>query len=399
MCKRLKILIVLFINILNVNLFAQNNGLLFFTQKCVSCHNPNGSAPFNLLTYEDIASKRSMIQYVINENIMPQWRPDTSFSKFKNCRALNKNEKLEILNWVKNFRKGDELPKINTNELLSINKDIIQLEYPIKIKVPSNPKDTTIVFEYPYSIEDAIGISQIVFYCSDMKLLHHVNFFISDSLKLKTMNFEEAMLLKENYMKFFDIAFGYAPGNKQQPFDNGFGYMLPKAGLIKGDLHLSPNNKEREIIFGVKLVKSKVPIIHKLFLHSPAKLDDAEPLVLEPNKEKYFKQYYTTTADIYIKYCHPHMHVFGKSFLSYAITPSNDTINLVKIDKWNFYQQEFYEFEQPVFIPKNSKIYYEAWYDNTSKNPYNPFLPPIFITSGVSTNQEMLLNYLICFDK
>ncbi len=378
-----------------------SKGLQYFTSKCVTCHSPNGSAPFNLISYQDIASKRGIIQYVINENLMPPWLADTTYVQFKNCRALSEEERVEIINWVKSLSKSDIMPTVQLDlQRETSQESVINLEYPYPIILSQNPKDTDIAFEYSYSLDASAEIQQIVIYSSELQLLHHVNLFITDSARVNKINTEDLVSLKDNYMLIYDIACGYAPGNKQEPFDEGYGMVLPKSGLIRGDIHFSPNVfKEKSVTFGVYFVKSKQPIIHKLFLHSPIKFEENLKLELEPNVEKFFKVHYITTKDMYVKYCHPHMHVFGKSFLSYAITPENDTLKIIKIDKWNFYQQEFYEFITPLFIPRGSKIFYEAWYDNTENNPYNPYSPPIYVTAGVSTNQEMLLNYFMCYKK
>jgi len=101
----------------------------------------------------------------------------------------------------------------------------------------------------------------------------------------------------------------------------------------------------------------------------------------------------------------PHMHLLGKSFKAYAINLYNDTIPLIKIDDWNFRWQYFYTFKNPLKITGGSEIVVEATYDNTIKNPDNPFNPPRLISERVGfngqgsmrTTDEMLqfiINYL-----
>jgi len=70
------------------------------------------------------------------------------------------------------------------------------------------------------------------------------------------------------------------------------------------------------------------------------------------------------------------LHLLGKSFLAYAIKPNGDTINLIRIPKWNFRWQYFYTFKKMVQIPRGSTIYAVAEFDNTVNNPNNPNNPP-----------------------
>jgi hypothetical protein len=89
----------------------------------------------------------------------------------------------------------------------------------------------------------------------------------------------------------------------------------------------------------------------------------------------------------------PHMHLIGKQFKSYAITPTGDTIPLIKIEDWNFRWQYFYTFQQIVHLTKGTRIKVEALFDNTLNNMDNPFNPPQFITGkngSMKTTDEML---------
>ncbi len=50
------------------------------------------------------------------------------------------------------------------------------------------------------------------------------------------------------------------------------------------------------------------------------------------------------------------MHLLGKSFEAFAVTPDGKTIPLVKIPKWDFRWQYFYTFPKMLKIPKGSPI-------------------------------------------
>ena len=80
------------------------------------------------------------------------------------------------------------------------------------------------------------------------------------------------------------------------------------------------------------------------------------------------------------------MHLLGKSIISFAITLTNDTIPLIKIDDWDFKWQYFYTFKNMVKIPKGSTIIVEAFFDNTINNPYNPNFPPDTVSEKVNWN-------------
>jgi len=102
-----------------------------------------------------------------------------------------------------------------------------------------------------------------------------------------------------------------------------------------------------------------------------------EPALNIPaNTVKTFMSRWMVPVDLSILSVNPHMHLLGKTFLAYAITPQGDTIRLIKINKWDFKWQYYYTYKHPVKIPVGSIIYAYGTYDNTDKNPYNPFHPP-----------------------
>jgi hypothetical protein len=102
-------------------------------------------------------------------------------------------------------------------------------------------------------------------------------------------------------------------------------------------------------------------------------------------------------TDMSVLTVNPHMHLLGKSFKAYAILPNGDTTKLIHIPQWQFRWQYFYTFTHPVRIPRGSELIVEAVFDNTLKNPNNPFNPPRLIGertdrggASMRTTDEML---------
>src|SRR5258705_1069209 len=70
--------------------------------KCSDCHKPGESAPFNLLTYEDIAKRATFIAKVVNSKYMPPWKADDHYMAFANNRSLSDEQIRKINDWVRN---------------------------------------------------------------------------------------------------------------------------------------------------------------------------------------------------------------------------------------------------------------------------------------------------------
>ncbi|MGY8989896.1 MAG: hypothetical protein ACKVJA_06525, partial [Flavobacteriales bacterium] len=80
--------------------------------------------------------------------------------------------------------------------------------------------------------------------------------------------------------------------------------------------------------------------------------------------------------------------LLGKDIVFYAVTALNDTINVIRINNWNFEWQGDYYFEKFLKIPAGSIIYAKGNYDNTisSTNPN-----PVSVQSGFNTEDEMFV--------
>ena len=72
-------------------------------KNCTICHNKSqGVAPFQLGSYKDVVSKSNTILYVCEKGIMPPWKADTTFSRFKDERILSASDVDIIKRWIEN---------------------------------------------------------------------------------------------------------------------------------------------------------------------------------------------------------------------------------------------------------------------------------------------------------
>lgn len=69
-------------------------------QRCTYCHRPDGGGPFPLMTYSNVYANRSIIEYMVQNDLMPPRPPDTTFSRFVNERILTFQEKQLLLDWL-----------------------------------------------------------------------------------------------------------------------------------------------------------------------------------------------------------------------------------------------------------------------------------------------------------
>ena len=69
-------------------------------KECAPCHRPGESAPFSLLTYEDVKRRAAQIVDVTKRRFMPPWQPEQGYGNFEEERRLSDAQIQLIREWV-----------------------------------------------------------------------------------------------------------------------------------------------------------------------------------------------------------------------------------------------------------------------------------------------------------
>ncbi len=72
----------------------------------------------------------------------------------------------------------------------------------------------------------------------------------------------------------------------------------------------------------------------------------------------------------------PHMHMLGREIKVTVTPPDGTPTTLIAINDWDYNWQETYFLKEPMAIKKGTILSVDAVYDNSDKNPQNPFSPP-----------------------
>ena len=87
---------------------------------------------------------------------------------------------------------------------------------------------------------------------------------------------------------------------------------------------------------------------------------------------------------------YPHAHLRGKAYEFRAVYPTGEEETLLKCT-YNFNWQLTYILDKPKPMPKGTKIFVTAWYDNSANNPFNPD-PTKAVRWGEQSAEEMMIS-------
>jgi hypothetical protein len=90
----------------------------------------------------------------------------------------------------------------------------------------------------------------------------------------------------------------------------------------------------------------------------------------------------------------PHMHMLGRQIKVTMVPPHAPPRVLVAIDDWEYNWQETYIFKDSIPVKAGTRFDVEAFYDNSDKNPSNPFQPPRAVFFGEQTTNEMCFVFI-----
>jgi hypothetical protein len=79
----------------------------------------------------------------------------------------------------------------------------------------------------------------------------------------------------------------------------------------------------------------------------------------------------TAQVDTQLVYLQPHMHLRGKDYEVRLIYPTGETKTIFKAE-WDFNWQLGFDLQDPLSIPKDTRIVGIAHYDNSLNNKFNP---------------------------
>ncbi len=391
-------------------------------KNCTSCHRTGEAGGFNLISYKDVSSRGKLIKYVTASRFMPPWPADAAYSHFLDEKVLSQEEIDLISRWVNQGCLAGDPGKMPSPPVFPVGSQLGKPDLVIKLrdvyKIKGDGQDRFLLMRVPYEIPRDTFISVVEVVPGNRKLVHHVNAQLlsypfdkrKEVMKGNVVaDIKDYPTTLEAYKKLDlpndDGTFpmltysltNYLPGVTPPLYPDGIGgfELVRKGAIFLKDIHYGPSRVDTtdQTTFNIFYAKEKPKRPLKEFQLGTFGVAPTVPaLVIPPDTILTFHSDYMLPKDISVLTLNPHMHLLGKQFLAYAITPKGDTIHLIRINKWDFRWQYFYTFKSMVHLPKGTLVHAEGVYDNTRHNPNNPFSPPRLVAEregSMRTSDEM----------
>jgi len=366
-------------------------------EKCTDCHRIGQTGPFSLESYDDLKKRIAMIELVVESKYMPPWHADTSFRSFHNERALSEESINKILRWIKNGAPAGVSQKTTVAKHLrwpSPDK-IVKFQKPFTI--PGDNEEQYRFFVIPVENATPIYLKGVGFVPQNKTLAHHSRIMIDTTKRIRPFDASSVwqagpQLEKMNIPLANSFWTGWVPGNFPLFYPDGVAKILPANADLIVNMHYAPSAKEETDQSEIHLYYAKGKprrIIETIVFDETWVMN--KPFEFQPDTIiTFYMRSPVLPTNLSLLSVLPHMHLLGKSFKSFAITPDGDMIPLIHIPEWDFNWQQTYQYKNLLKIPRGSVIYAEATFDNTRNNPKNPYFPPAKVRYGWGTKDEMM---------
>ena len=369
---------------------------------CVECHQTDGIAPFALHTWGEASVRSGMLEYMTSEGLMPPWRPEPRFGRFRDERYLSRTQIELIAAWTRNDDAeglhADRAPVAKVPDPgWRLGKPDLVLPMVEPFGLPASGDDVYRYFVIPSGLARDRTVVAIDFRPGAPSVVHHANFFADYSGKARREDAKDEMpgfsvFGTGSFMSYdgtdeasFGIG-GWAPGADPYALPEGVGLWLPKGGDIVLEIHYKLNGRatvDRSEI-GVYFAESPTPEYIDGLLIGTQDLDI-------PAGERAYVRHVSFEVPVGFRLVDvmPHMHYIGAKARMVVTFPDGRAISVFGIEDWDLRWQNIYALRTPLHVPEGSRV--AAWFvwDNSADNFDNPFNPPRRIRWGWNSEEEM----------
>jgi peroxiredoxin len=380
---------------------------------CQQCHRAGEVGPFSLMTYKQAVNWASDIKEYTQARKMPPWKPVVGMP-FHNDRRMSQKEIDTLAAWVDGGTpegnvKDAPRPRVFTDGW-QLGKPDLVLTVPEDVTIGASGRDMFRCFVLPTGLTEDKYVTAVEVRPGNKRVVHHSLNFWDLTGKARQLEKKERDRVKKpdeqdsgpGYKVSMGVGFlpqqgkfgavgGWAPGQRTRHLPDGYGFPLPKGSDLVLQLHYHRNGRVEKDRTSIGLYFAKKPgtqpwkgmVIPGRFAFIPA------------GKERYqVKGSLEVLQDCTLRSVMPHMHMLGKEITITLTPPGGKPTTLLSIKDWDYNWQETYFLKDSIAIKSGTKLEVEAFYDNSDKNPNNPFQPPRRVWFGEQTDDEMCFVFL-----
>jgi hypothetical protein len=410
---------------------------------CVECHRAGEAAPMSLLTYKEARPWARSIKEKVATREMPPWHADPAHGTFSNDRRLTQEQINTITAWVdQGAKEGNpkDMPAApQFADGWNIGKPDVVLSMSEEFTLDAEGPDEYQYFEIQTNFKEDKYVQMAEARPGNRKIVHHIIAFIQpppkggapqhkftkeEFEKMRAEMEKQSIFRRDGFLmrmkagvpvyddgcaqphggnserldgrqreetEMGQLLCGYAPGMNAAILEPGTVKKIPAGSKIIFQMHYS------KVAGKVEKDRSMVGLVFAK--HTPEKQSITRPIAnqwfeIPPGADNHkVTACWTTKEDIHVNTVMPHMHLRGKAMEVKAFYPNGRGEVLLWVPNYSFSWQTVYYLSKPAALPKGTKIVVTGYFDNSSKNKYNPN-PNVAVRFGEPTYDDMMIGWI-----
>lgn len=353
-----------------------------FNDRCVGCHRNGEIAPFTLGSYDDVLGWEDTILEVIADNRMPPWYADPNHGTFANDARLTPQQRDLIETWIDNG-----MPEGDPNDLpeppkFAVGWQIAEPHQIVKMRKEPFVVPAEGIVDYQHFVVDP-GWEEDKFIVSaearpnQRGVVHHILVYVIPK--------------GERRRDLRQVVAGYAPGSPPLELKDGVALHVEAGSKLLFEMHYTPNGTETADLSYLGMRFTDKSNVRKRLRGRAAINNEFEIPAGDSNHQ--VTATYVSRQDEKLLTMSPHMHLRGKSFRYDARFPDGETKVLLNVPNYDFNWQLTYVLDEPLTLPKGTKVKCTALFDNSQHNLTNPD-PTIPVRWGDQSFEEMMIGFM-----
>lgn len=392
----------LLVGLLSLNAMAQSEVTYakdvapILYQHCTVCHRAGEAAPFSLETYDDASKRARLIAGVTQQRAMPPWKAEPASHAYRDERRLSDGEIALLAEWAKQGAPSGDLSLAPKPPVFpagwQLGQPDLVVEMPQGYRLAADGPNVYRNFALPLGLTQDQWIAAIEYRPSARSVVHHV-LFSGDSTGAAVR--ADAADPEPGY-RSMGLSRGaslgaWAVGTQPHRYPEGLSVKLAKGTDLVLQMHLVPNGQAQTEKSQVGLYFAKEPSRRTIVSAMMPPVWGALDRIAIPAGEANYRvrDEFTLPVDCEMIAVFGHAHYLGKELRLTAQQGNSMPETLLRISDWDFSWQDRYVFATPVRLAKGTKLEALVRWDNSAANPRNPAQPPVGVSWGEESTDEM----------
>ena len=357
-------------------------------QRCVTCHQEGGIAPFAMSSHQMVQGWSPMIRETLITKRMPPGQIDAEYTNdFHGVNHITVEETQKLVHWIDSGAKNEG----NTDPLAELQPEVVKWghgEPDMIVDIPPQTIPASGTVEYrnlvlPLDLPEDKWVKAVEFVAGDTTVLHHIIAWAQAPDNGSGRGGAFGILNQ-------GIGLGaYAPGNAINTYPEGAGFPLEQGSGLILQMHYTTSGKEAVDASQIGIHFWDEEPERPILGGSAADLEiDIAPF--EANHEMVATKKFR--KDAYLTMVGPHMHYRGYDANFKLVYPDGREEEVLNVPNYQFNWQKTYDFKEPKYMPAGTEMVFRATFDNSDMNPFNPD-PSAEISWGEQTWQEMFFGF------